>query len=257
MKQEVVQQIERSRRLSWSDLGGATLLFVGLMFVAINLLGAGRLENWWGFFILLPGLLFLGMGWQGRLRQAQPTGQAQLVGNGRFPFIVRLSLGVGLVVTTVAVMFLLNLNWGTWWPMMIIMPGAALWIVGGSDGWVGVTAVLRLGRWFAVTMILLGLTFLADQLSFINLNALFGDFHWWGFFILLPGVGAFVEAGRVLRRATWTATGLLIVGVWLLSAGVMELLDPNWISWEGMVGVGLIGTGLMSRVWLMVQPVAE
>jgi hypothetical protein len=246
MKQDVApsggQQVGRSRRLSWPDLGGATLLFVGLMFVAINLLGAGRLENWWGFFILLPGLLFLGMGWQ-----------AQLAGNGRFPFIARFSMGVGMVVTTVAVMFLLDLNWGTWWPLMIIVPGVALWIVGGSDGLMGVTAVLRLGRWFAITMILLGLTFLADQLALINLRL----FDGWGLFLLLPGIGAFVEALRVLRQAAWTATGLLIVGVWLLSAGVMELLDPNWISWEGMVGIGLIGTGLASRALLMARPAAD
>ena len=68
MKQDVVQQAEQSRRLSWSDLGGATLLFMGLVFVAVNLLGMGRLENWWGFFILLPGMLFLGMGRFGLVR---------------------------------------------------------------------------------------------------------------------------------------------------------------------------------------------
>lgn len=245
MKQDAVRQAAQSRRLSWSDVAGGALLFVGLMFITINLLGVGRLENWWGLFIVLPGLLFVGMGWQAR------------EGNGRIPVLARFSLGLGLVVVTVAVMFLLNLNWGIWWPLMIVMPGAALWLVGGSDGGVGGTAVLRLVRWFGLTMILLGFTFLADQLALINLPTLFGDFHWWGFFILIPGVGAFVEAVRVLRRATWTATGLLIVGVWLLSAGIMELLDPNWISWEGMVGVGLIGTGLMSRVWLMVQPVSD
>jgi hypothetical protein len=66
-----------------------------------------------------------------------------------------------------------------------------------------------------------------------------------------------VEALRVLRRATWTATGLLIVGVWIVSAGVIELLDPNWISWEGMVGIGLIGTGLASRALLMSRPTAN
>lgn len=261
MKQDVTSneglRVTHSRRLSWSDLGGATLLFVGLTFVAINLLGAGRLENWWGFFILLPGLLFLGMGWQAQLRQAQ------LTGNGRFPFIARFSMGVGLVVTTVAVMFLLDLNWGTWWPLMITVPGVALWIVGGSAGPVGVgrlpsaTAVLRLGRWFAVTMILLGLTFLAAQFALINLRALPDTFHWWGFFILLPGIGAFVEALRVLRQATWTATGLLIVGVWIVSAGVVELFDPSWISWESVVGIGLIGTGLASRALLMNRPAAD
>jgi hypothetical protein len=252
VKQDVVQQVKQPRRLSWLDLGGAMLLFMGLTFGAINLLDVGRLENWWGLFILLPGLMFLGLGWQGRLRQAQPP-QGQLARNGRFPFIARFSMGIGLIVITVAVMFLLNLNWGTWWPLMIVMPGAALWLVGGANGKVGVTAVLRLGRWFAITMILLGLTFLADQLALINLRL----FDGWGLFLLLPGIGAFVEALRVLRQAAWTATGLLIVGVWLLSAGVMELLDPNWISWEGMVGIGLIGTGLASRALLMARPAAD
>jgi hypothetical protein len=140
---------------------------------------------------------------------------------------------------------------------MIIMPGVALWILGAAVGGLGVTAVLRWLRWNSVTMILLGFTFLADQLTPFSLQTVFGNFHWWGFFILIPGVGAFAEALRVLRRATWAATGLLIVGVWIISAGIMELLDPNWISWEGMVGIGLIGTGLMSRVWLMAQPVTD
>jgi hypothetical protein len=185
------------------------------------------------------------MGWQARSD------------DGRFPVLARLSIGSGLVVTTVALMFLLNLNWSIWWPLMIIMPGVALWLLGAAAGGLGVTAVLRWLRWNSVTMILLGFTFLADQLTPISLQTAFGNFHWWGFFILIPGVGAFVEALRVLRRATWAATGLLIVGVWIISAGIMELLDPNWISWEGMVGIGLIGTGLMSRVWLMAQPVTD
>lgn len=245
MKQDALQPTRQPRKLTWSDWGGMVLFFVGLLFIGVNLLGVGRLENWWGLFILLPGVVFFGMGWQARS------------GNGRFPFLTRLSLGSGLVVTTVALMFLFNLNWAIWWPLMIIMPGAALWIVGAAAGGLGVTAVLHWGRWISVTMILLGLTFLAEQLTPINLQAMIGNFHWWGIFTLIPGIGAFVEAVRVLRRATWAATGLLIVGVWILSAGVMELLDPNWISWEGMVGIGLIGTGLMSRVWLMAQPVAD
>ena len=128
-------------------------------------------------------------------------------GNGRFSFFPRFSIGTGLVIVTVALMFLLNLNWEVWWPLMIILPGVATWLVGGAKGSVGLTAVIRLGRWLGFMMVLLGLTFLADQTNLINLQALFGNFHWWSFFIFIPGVGAFVEGWRVMRQATWAATG--------------------------------------------------
>jgi hypothetical protein len=36
----------------------------------------------------------------------------------------------------------------------------------------------------------------------------------------------------------------------------MELLAPNWLSWQGMVGIGLIGTGLLPRGWLFLRPKA-
>ena len=54
--QQATQQVDRPRRPSWSELSGAALIFVGIMFVASNLVGIGRLENWWGVFILLPGI---------------------------------------------------------------------------------------------------------------------------------------------------------------------------------------------------------
>jgi hypothetical protein len=242
MKQDVVQQAEPARRLSWQELAGGTLLIVGLVFTAVNLLGIGRSENWWSFFILLPGLLFLGMG--------------RLVGsrNGRFSFLSRSSSGTGLVVVTVALMFLFGLNWEVWWPLMIVVPGVATWMLGGVRRGVGGTAVLRLGRWLGFMMMALGLTFLVDQLNLISLQALFGDFHWWGFFIFIPGIGAFVEGLRVIRQSTWAAMALLVAGVWIVSMGLMEIFDPKWLSWEGMVGIGLIGTGLLSRGWLFIQP---
>ncbi len=242
MKQETVSQNESSRGLSWFDLGGLTLLAVGLVFMAVNLLGMRQLENWWSGFILLPGLLFLGVG------------RTMWGRSGRTALLPRLSTGLGLVITTVAAMFALNLSWNVWWPLMIVVPGVAFWLLGGAKVGVGVTAVLRFHRWLAVTMLLLGFTFLADQLNMIDLSALFGSFHWWGFFILLPGIGAFFEGWRVLRRSAWASTMLLMTAVWIVSSGLMELLAPNWLSWEGMVGVGLIGTGLLTRGWLFLRP---
>ena len=233
MKQDVM--VNRSYRLSWRDWGGATLLLLGVLFVAINLAGKEWLENWWSLFILIPALLFLGLGWAGRSK------------DGRFPFSARFSLGIGLVVLTVAGMFLLNLNWSVWWPLMIATPGVALFMLGssGGNGRFATPGLISMGRWFGASMILLGLTFLLDQLASINLHTLFGDFHWWGFFILLPGLGAFWEAFRVLRHngSPLTVTWLMILGVWILSSAAQELLGATWVSWEGLVGIGLVGSG--------------
>ena len=245
MEQDMVQQEAPARRLSGTDMGGAMLIFMGVALVAVNLLGLRHLENWWSFFIFLPGGLFWGVG------------QLLASRNGRSSFFSRSSKGIGLIIITVAFLFLLNLSWEVWWPVMLMMPGVAFWLVGGTKGSVGVTAVLRLGRWIGVTMILLGGTFLAEQLNLINLHALFGDFHWWGLFPLIPGVGALIEGLRVLQHSGWAATILLIASVWIISSGLMEIFDPNWLSWEGMVGIGLIGTGLLSRVWLFAQPDAD
>jgi hypothetical protein len=179
------------------------------------------------------------------------------LGNGRFAFLPRFTTGLGLILVTIALMFLFGLNWELWWPMMIVTPGVAFWLLGGARSGVGGTAVIRLGRWLGFTMLLLGLAFLADQHNLINLQATFGDFHWWSFFIFIPGIGAFVEGLRVMRQSTWASMGLLIAGVWILSSGLMEIFAPNWQSWEGMVGIGLIGTGLLSRGWLFIHPEAD
>ncbi|MBK7894605.1 MAG: hypothetical protein WAS33_30470 [Candidatus Promineifilaceae bacterium] len=242
MKQEMVQQDERRPVTFWRDLGGVTMLLIGLTFLVINILGKRQVDNWWSFFVMLPGVLLLGMGRTLRLS------------NGRSHLLTRVTVGLGLIILTVGLMFALNLDWNVWWPLMIVLPGVAFWLVGGAKAGVGGTAVLRFHRWLAVTLLLLGFTFLANQLNMIDLSALFGNFHWWGFFILLPGIGAFFEGWRVLRRSTWAATLLLITAVWIVSSGVMELLAPNWLSWEGMVGIGLIGTGLLSRGWLFLGP---
>lgn len=244
MKQETVRQDGLREGTFWRDFGGVTMLLIGLTFLVVNILGKRQVDNWWSFFVMLPGVLFLGMGRTLRLD------------NGRTHILTRLPVGLGLIILTVGMMFALNLNWAVWWPLMLLVNGTAVWLIGGSQHGVGGTAVFRLGRWLGGTMILLGLTFLADQLNFINLQALFGDFHWWGLFILIPGAGAFWEGMRVARQSAWTSTILLISGVWIVSSGVMELFAPNWLSWEGMVGLGLIGTGLLSRRWLFLQPSA-
>ena len=242
MKQETVRQGERRQGTFWRDFGGVTMLLIGLTFLVMSILGKRQVDNWWSIFVMLPGVLFLGIG------------RTLGLGNGRTHVLPRVVVGLGLIILTVGAMFALNLNWAHWWPLMIMVPGVTFWLVGGAKSGVGGTAVLRFERWLAVTMLLLGFTFLADQLNWLNLQTLFGNVHWWGFFILIPGIGAFFEGGRVLRHSAWASTLLLIAGVWIVSSGLMELLAPNWLSWQGMVGIGLIGTGLLSRSLFFLQP---
>ncbi len=245
MNQETVRQSEPKQRRFWQDFGGVTLLLAGVVFLVVNVLGVRRLENWWSLFIALPAVLFLGMA------------RMAWIANGRFTILPRVSSGIGIIILTAALMFALNLNWAMWWPLMLVASGTAVWLLGGAKAGVGGTAVLRLGYWFGGTMILLGLTFLAAQHQLIDVTALFGDLHWWGFFTLIPGVGAFFEGVRIARQSTWASAILLIAGVWIIGSGLMELFDPNWLSWEGMVGIGLIGTGLLSRGLFFLKPQSQ
>jgi hypothetical protein len=220
-------------RDGWRSVGGAALLLFGLLFMAGSLFTVPVLENWWSLFILLPGVLLLGLG-------------RMLRGDRTFSFLSRLCSGGGLVVTAVATMFALHLDWALWWPVMLVVPGTAVWLLGGTEAGTAGKAWVRYARWLGITMMLLGVVFLLDQHQLISLQGLFGNFHWWGFFILIPGIGAFVEGVRVSGDAYTTAWALFLIGIWIVSSGLAELLATPALSWQVVVGIGLIGTGLLS-----------
>src|SRR4029079_14163551 len=92
---------------------GLLLIIAGTPF-----LGAAQFfhrENWWAVFILLPAVRLLGAA-------AMAVGLAR----GAFTLWARLALSAGLVVLAVALMFMLQLDWGIAWPVMVIVPGLAL-----------------------------------------------------------------------------------------------------------------------------------
>lgn len=103
----------RSRRGSaW--IGGAILIGLGLYFLAENFLSI-RIDNWWAFFILIPAVGAFTNAWND-YREA----------GGRLTRPARGSLLGGLVLTMVAVTFLLNLNWGLVGPLLLILAGVGL-----------------------------------------------------------------------------------------------------------------------------------
>ena len=231
---------------NWS---GLSLVALGVGVLVLNGF-KGSLENWWALFILLPAFaLFYG----GRAINRRA--------DGRLSFLARFNFAIGTLVLVVAVMFLINLDWSVWWPLMLMTPGFSMLIASGKNGqnptvaaWIGYV------RWLATTIIGLGFVFLANELGVINLESL-GQFRWWSLFVALPAMGALWQAVRLsgrLGRISASAVTLLLLGLVNGATAVMELFGLSWEMWHGswatvngitavlLIGIGvvLLGNGL-------------
>src|SRR6185436_16765888 len=160
----------------------------------------------------------------------------------------RLCLGAGLVVLAVALMFTLDLNWGSAWPVMVIVPGLALMLNGFTKprlrlgSLLGSTAAMFF--WIGATVALLGGAFLLDATGRISLDTFFGVTRWWSFFILLPGVGALLTAFAiyVTEGPAAGANGLLTLAVMLgvSAAGEYYAVRPEWAGALALIAGGLV-----------------
>lgn len=187
-------------------------------------------------FILIPALGLLWGAWL-----------AHHYSRGAFNLWVRLNLSSGLIVLAVALIFALNLNWNYAWAFMLIVPGLVMFLNGftyprlrlGTE--LGSAANLQF--WLGGSVILLGVTFLMNQLGFINLHTLFGETRWWWVFILLPGLGALVNAVAIYRTtgASHTADNFLALGVVL---GVEAISNYIGLSWRIHLPVALMLAGV-------------
>jgi hypothetical protein len=95
---------------------GVVLIVLGIIFLFPDL-RIYQIENWWALFILIPAVAAFGNCWRsykaaGNLMDAQARG----------------SLFGGILLTMVAAIFLLNLNWTILGPVLIILLGAGLLI---------------------------------------------------------------------------------------------------------------------------------
>lgn len=233
------QQINQTgRRITPTGWGGVTLLLLGALFLWLNV-SPNAAENWWAVFILIPGLMFMGLAWAATVRS-----------NGRFPFLIRSSVGISMILFTVTGIFLFNLSWASWWPLMVVVPGATIWYacigVSGAENHVE-TAVSGLGRWIGFTVTLLGSTFLLDQLNIISLNGIFGDFRWWGLFVLIPAFGSLVEAIKLRRKGSYPVMETLLWMNTLFVGGtaVKELTGTSWQYSDGLIGFWLVTAGVI------------
>lgn len=90
--------------------GGLMLIGIGAVFLAMQF-GSIQLDNWWALFILIPVIA----GWGSALQQVRAAGG---VTNGA----IRTFMGA-LFPLFIALIFLLEWDWGRVWPGFIILAG--------------------------------------------------------------------------------------------------------------------------------------
>jgi len=121
-RRESRRQRRMERREALGVPGGSTwvvgliLILLGGIFLMQNM---GRFHfpftNWWALFILIPALGAFDRAYR-VYRQA----------GDQFTAFARNSMMVGLILTMVAGMFLFNLNWTYFGPILIILVGAGI-----------------------------------------------------------------------------------------------------------------------------------
>jgi len=114
-----MDQSHEKRTRTHSLVLGIGIIVLGIVFLLMNMGIVNLGHRWWSLFFLIPiSFLLIDV-----LRRCKTSGQ-------RLPLEARGSL-IGLVTLTVVMfIFLFDLNWGTIWPVFIIIAGLSLILSG-------------------------------------------------------------------------------------------------------------------------------
>lgn len=108
------EQAKTPERSSAAWIPGLILIGLGLVFLINNFFDVDFLNNWWALFILIPAVANLNKAWQ-RYREA-----------GRWTESAIGALTGGVLIGFVALIFLFELNWSIFWPVLLIILGASI-----------------------------------------------------------------------------------------------------------------------------------
>ena len=114
-RHEARWQRHAGRHYGW--IGGSFLVLLGVALLLENM-GIPFFTNWWALFILIPA------GW------AYVGAWDIYQDNGRFTRGGASSLTVGILLTLLAFVFLLNIAVNLFWPVLLIAGGVALLLTG-------------------------------------------------------------------------------------------------------------------------------
>jgi len=216
---------------------GLVLVCVGIVLI-LERVGHFSFHNWWALFILIPAVSSLATA----VEVFRRTGKYNIAVNG--------SLFSGLIILTVALLFLFELDWGKYWPLFILLPGLSATVGAFPLGQSGEGFIARASRSFqawqfgiGVSATLLGVTFLLRNFGlFYPENYLL---NWWGVFILIPALGGLISTIRLLVEKKGFSIGVLanlVATIVVAVVGVAALLGLNWnLVWPLiLIGVGIV-----------------
>jgi hypothetical protein len=210
------------RGRTFGSIRGALILIgLGIIFL-LQQIGGFHLRNWWALFILIPVV--------GAFESAARIARSA----GRLNYAAWSAFYGGLFPLLVALMFLFELNWATYWPLFLILPGFGM-LVSGVASWGGPGAAMNQLKPWAVTVglaaTLLGLVFVFSNLGGFDPAMLVpAGLQWWGLFILLAAAGGVLSALLLLARGR---SGGLVIANLLAAAvvgltGAVALLGLDW-----------------------------
>ena len=112
-RERMLRREQRGFRRSEGWIGGIILILLGVIFLLQNA-GLLTFQNWWALFILIPAFSAFSGAW------------ARYQDSGRIDAPVRGSIFTGVVLTLIAAAFLFNFQGVAFWPVLLILAGAAI-----------------------------------------------------------------------------------------------------------------------------------
>ena len=109
-----------SERSGW--IVGLVLIALGGVFLLQNAGLPVLVNNWWALFILIPAIAAFAAAW----RLYEQTGRVTSA-------VIGLATG-GLVPLTIALIFLFNFDFGSAWPVLLVVLGAGILLRGATTG---------------------------------------------------------------------------------------------------------------------------
>ncbi len=215
-EQKPVQTLRRRTRFPFF---GIVLVVLGIVFFLQQTGNLTENFNWWALFILIPAVSSL-------------TGMYYAIRNsGTFNQTARSAAGTAVVFFTLSFMFLFNLDWAIYWPLMVLAVGFSI-LIGSIPGdrvkdRQNIKRFMSMGIWIGAGAILIGAAFLLKNLHVVDITALFGN-RWYAWLVLLPGIGNLINAYLLYRaegnKVSMGVRVLLGLGLIIIILAVLMLV---------------------------------